>query len=112
MCCEGTRRVVRRQQLDGKRLLVLHYADGTQAELPIVDGLHLRHEDVGTDLGSVGPEAAVATAAPRAERRQPRQPRLYKTTFINPHPDREVHQIEYISKVTQSAPFLLAVTVE
>ena len=107
---QGTRWVVR----EGLPVaaFVLHYADGTQDELPIVYGLHLRHEDVGTDLGNVSPEAAVATAAPRVERRQPRQPRLYKTTLINPHPDREVHQIEYISKVTQSAPFLLAVTVE
>ncbi len=91
---------------------VLHYADGTQAELPVLYGVHLRHESVGSEGKTDCSDATLAWAGPPAEKPQPWAPRLYKATFLNPHPEREVHQIEYVSKMTQSAPFLVAVTVD
>jgi WD40 repeat protein len=91
---------------------VLRYADGTQAELPVLYGVHLRYESVGSEGKTDCSDATLAWAGPPAERPQPWHLRLYKATFLNPHPEREVQQIEYVSKVTQAAPFLVAVTVD
>ena len=38
--------------------------------------------------------------------------RLFKTAWDNPQPDIEVESIDYVSKMTDSAPFLIAITVE
>ncbi len=38
--------------------------------------------------------------------------RLFKTTWKNPRPDVQVKSIDYISKMTNCAPFLVAITVE
>ena len=38
--------------------------------------------------------------------------RLYKSTYTNPFPETEVVQIDFISAMTRSAPFLVAMTVE
>ncbi|MHC1763865.1 MAG: hypothetical protein AB9869_06090 [Verrucomicrobiia bacterium] len=38
--------------------------------------------------------------------------RLYLTSYENPHPELEVASLEYVSKFTQVAPFLIALTVE
>jgi hypothetical protein len=86
---------------------ILHYADGTQAELPILFGIHVRDEDrvKGRRVDTT------AATAPQPERTDT-APRLDKTTLENPHPERKVDRIEYASKLTQSAPFLVALTVE
>ena len=89
---------------------VLHYADGTEAELPVFYGLHV--QDTPAEGHSDSAEAAVGVTAPQAGKAHTGQPRLFKTTFLNPHPERAVHHIEYVSKLTQSAPFLVALTVE
>ena len=38
--------------------------------------------------------------------------RLYLSTYENPHPDLQVTSIDFVSKMTQAAPFLVAMTVE
>jgi hypothetical protein len=38
--------------------------------------------------------------------------RLYKTTWVNPLPETEIVSLDYVSAMTPSAPFLLAVTAE
>jgi hypothetical protein len=40
------------------------------------------------------------------------QPRLYQSTFTNPKPELEILKVEYVSKLTRSGPFLVALTVE
>jgi WD40 repeat protein len=100
--------------------LVLHYSDGAEATLPIKFGEHLRQEKAARYSGEMirtdnQPECtngAVAWLGPPPERPWDVQLRLYKTTFRNPRPTMEVDRIEYLSKVTRSAPFLVALTVE
>ena len=91
---------------------VLHYAGGARAELPVVYGEHVRQEDAGSDPRSEAAHAVVAWTGPSAETPGGWQPRLYRATFDNPHPEWEVRQIEYLSTLTQAAPFLVALTVE
>lgn len=100
--------------------LVLRYQDGAAETVPIVFGEHLRHEkarrdadgDFDIDNHPECTQGTVAWLGPAPERPGEVQLRLYKTTFPNPRPAVEVVQIEYISKVTRSAPYLVALTVE
>jgi WD40 repeat protein len=102
---QGTRWMVR-QELP-VAAFILHYSDGTQAELPILYGIHVRDEDRvrGRRVDTT------AATAPQPESTDS-APRLHKTTLLNPHPERQVNRIEYVSMLTQSAPFLVALTVE
>ena len=38
--------------------------------------------------------------------------RMFKTAFVNPHPDREVQTIDYVSGMAGSAPFMVGLTLE
>jgi hypothetical protein len=103
--------------------LVLHYADGSHQEMAIAAGDHLldwwgpiyqtgvakaEREPTapGTDLAWVGTN-------PRLIQEQSGSSlRIYRSTFANPHPDREIVSIDYVSALTDAAPFLLGLTVE
>jgi hypothetical protein len=37
---------------------------------------------------------------------------LFKSTWENPQPDVEIETLDFVSKMTQSAPFLVAITAE
>ncbi|MHC1764642.1 MAG: WD40 repeat domain-containing serine/threonine protein kinase [Verrucomicrobiia bacterium] len=95
---------------------VLHYTDGTERELPILYGQHLRVEDVNAPLqfafGPACSRAVVAWTGPPAPEQGGWQPRLYLAAFENPSPERAVEEIEYVSRLTQTAPFLVGLTVE
>jgi hypothetical protein len=36
--------------------------------------------------------------------------RLFKTTWVNPMPEKEITSMDYISTMSNAAPFLVAVT--
>lgn len=96
----------------------LHYRDGGSADLPILYGRDLRDWWVSVPLRESDP-VADATAAELAwlgpaERRSPgdSQVRLFKCTYKNPFPAREVDRITFVSSSTATGPFLVAATVE
>ena len=105
---------------------ILHYADGTQQELEIRYGQDVRAFwwSAGLDPDVVNwlylhtdprKDAAKATVAGEllpnlAHPNLPR--RLYHRSWENPRPDFEVQSIDFISRVTRSGPFLVALTVE
>jgi hypothetical protein len=91
--------------------IVLHYSDGTTAELPVIYGEHLRAVTTPTWRE---PECKLGQVAWQDSRETDTdwQPRVYKTTFANPNPGLAVSKIEYVSKLTRSGPFLLALTTE
>ena len=93
----------------------IHYADGTQAEVPIIYGEHLRQADPADtpdDTISNCPSGAVAWKSLAPASPLDWQLRLYQTTFVNPNPNLEVIGIDYVSKMTRCGPFLVALTVE
>ncbi len=103
--------------------LVLHYADGSQAEIPINAGQHVLDwwgpiyttqapmEDRTTS--DPGTELAWTGSNPWIRKTQPEDSlRIYKSTFANPQPDLEISTIDYVSTLTQAAPFLLGLTLE
>ena len=38
--------------------------------------------------------------------------RLFDTVFVNPHPEKEIQSIDYVSGMARSAPFMVALTIE
>jgi hypothetical protein len=38
--------------------------------------------------------------------------RLFKTTWVNPMPEKEIVSIDYTSAMSNSAPFLIAITAD
>jgi len=93
---------------------VWHYDTGTE-ESPVFYGQDVRHwwwrpED------AVGPTSArsrvVWTGSNPIAREQGYQLRLYLTTIENPRPQELVKSLDYVSAMSDSAPFLIALTVE
>jgi len=92
---------------------VLHYADGSQYELEIVYGRDVRdwwllfdpsRETDRAELAWTGTNPCTTEAGTSL--------RLYKRTWENPKPDVEIQSIDFVSTVTPSGPFLIAITIE
>lgn len=103
--------------------LVLHYVDGGKESLPIALGQHVLNfwgpvfvtgsrperrftTAAGTELAWVGANSDIRHLQPENSLR------LYRSTFANPRPSVRVASVEYVSKVTEAAPFLAGLTVE
>jgi beta-galactosidase len=104
-----------REVVDGTIIghYVVHYEDGSVETIPIVQGENVRdwweREDQAVTRGTV---------AWRGYNRQLRVGRsvtlrLYLAWWYNPHPDKQVDSIDFMStKTTAAAPFCVAMTVE
>ncbi len=104
------------QAPEGKAIgaLVLHYADGSQHECEIHYGRHVRHWFTDEDSRTDTDLARVAWEGPHDFAKiSPTRLRIYHAAWDNPHPDREVVSLDFVSRMnTTAAPFLVAVTVE
>lgn len=100
---------------DGEKIghYVIHYADDTTEELPIVYGEDVRDwwnvdNNQETKRGKV-----VWHDMNEASEQFGIEVRLYETTWENPHPDKTVKSIDYLADgETAAAPFCLAITAE
>lgn len=94
--------------------MILHYADGTSAEAPIVYGQHV------TDWWDNNPESApkdrATTVAWQGHNKVSKmfgtEIRVYRTPFRNPRPTSEISEISFVSANSNAASFILGVTVE
>ena len=82
---------------------VLHYADGQTRSIPLVFGRNIGNS-FGVAVGDAPTDAVAAWTG--------RNVRLYKYTACNPLPGVEITAMDFVSTVTEAAPFLVAVTVE
>ena len=93
--------------------LVLHYADGGQATVPIRYGETVRDWWFWEFERVRDPATAMAwTGNNSSARGEGASLRLYRMTWKNPRPTIRVQSIDYVSMGSKSAPFLLALTVE
>lgn len=96
--------------------LVLHYADGEQAELPVIQQVHFLDwwEWRQTAVKSTdGADTVVAWRGRNAAAEaQGATLRLFKTAFVNPYPEKRIQTLDYVSAMTNGAPFLVAITLE
>jgi WD40 repeat protein len=87
---------------------MLHYSDGSQQRIPIVYGQHLRDWTVARDAG----EPQLARVAWTGTNRVRGAIRLFEYTWPNPHPELEIQTVDFVSNLTKSTPFLVAITAE
>ena len=102
--------------------LILHYTDGSMREIEIIAGEHVF--DCWSPLFTTGVDPRCFKMAPGTERAwtgsnlfikqiwPDESLVLYKSTFENPQPDVVISNLDYVSTVTGTAPFLVGLTVE
>ena len=91
----------------------LHYRDGSSEDLRIIYGRDLRYWVASGGALAQPMEATVAWTGP-ADLTRPAEmeARLYRRTYENRFPEREVIGITFESTMTGGGPFLVALTVE
>jgi hypothetical protein len=106
----GTSGVVKENTRIGQ--YILNYTDGQIKNIPIVYGRNIR--DWWIKKGDPIPtDASIAwTGENEASRKSGYDVQLYRYSVNNPLPDIELKTIDFVSELTASAPFLVAVTVE
>ena len=93
---------------DGSKIgaYIIHLADGSQVEFPIVYGSDLRN----WSFDDKDPYQTTNTVW--SSKRNRNFYRLYASTWRNPKEDVKVTSIDFVSLDTDCAPFLLAITAE
>jgi hypothetical protein len=96
---------------DGTRVAtyVVHFADGHEETIPVVYGEDVRDWNAGGDPSNKLTRGRIVW---RAVNDAHFSVRLFETTWVNPYVGSEVASIDYISGMSEAAPFLLAITVE
>ena len=90
---------------------ILHYADGHQIEIPILDEPNVRSWEIGEMREPFSPNSCIAWRGHLLERSgDPRIAMLYRRTWDNPTPAVEIDRIDFVAK--DYYPFLLGITVE
>ena len=90
----------------------VHYMDGSEATIPVVDGEDVR--DWWSEAGRKGVTRGQVVWVGRNDAVSSRKGyiRLYLSVWENPHPERSVASVDYISTMTPAAPFCAAMSVE
>jgi WD40 repeat protein len=94
--------------------LVLHYADGETRSLDVVYGRDVRewwYDPAKADAETTGAKVVWTGLNPVANE-YGRRLRLYLNTRENPRPGFKITTLDLVSAMSNSAPFLIAVTVE
>jgi hypothetical protein len=89
---------------------VFRYADGSKESLPVVYGEDVRDWWDHDNSKAVSRGQVVWTGQNEAVKRANRGLRLYLATWENPHPEKAIDTIDYISEMTNAAPFCVAIS--
>jgi hypothetical protein len=91
---------------------VLHYTNGQTIHIPIHYQRHVEDWWIQKD-DPIPTDADIAwTGENEAARKLGYKIQLYRYTVNNPFPNEEIATIDFVSTTTESAPFLIALTVE
>ena len=92
---------------------VMHLADGSQSELPILYGkdVKARWFDARQKAELENPKPAWVSPADKVGTAG-RSLRLYQTAWQNPHPEIGVDRIDLVSEMTAAAPFVVAISLD
>jgi len=96
-------------------MYVVHYADQQQRVIPIRYGVDLRDWWHGANESTEETGRAIVVwkgTNPQVTQRGFPGVRLYLKTWDNPLPDTEITSIDFVSAMTVSAPFLIAITAD
>jgi WD40 repeat protein/serine/threonine protein kinase len=87
---------------------VIHFTDDTFEQVPVIYGEHIRDWVVKMDAGKI----SQGRVAWRGSNKFWGEVRLFLQTWENPRPDIEIKTIDFVSRMTECAPFLVAITRE
>ncbi len=87
------------------------YADGTEERIPIVYGADVRDWWRSSD-SELPIRARLAWARPNQATGPDDEVRLFSSRWTNPHPEKKVLAIDFETRNTACAPFLVALTLE
>jgi hypothetical protein len=91
---------------------VLHYVNGKTASIPIIYQRNVS-DWFYNDGDKIPTNALIAwTAENEASKKSGSKIQLYKYTVNNPFPNTEIETIDFISTMTESAPFLIAISMD
>jgi hypothetical protein len=88
---------------------IVHYADEQEQVIPIVYGEDIRDWNGNNDTSTEVTHGLVVWSAINNANLHVR---LFKTTWVNPMPEKQIVSIDYTSAMAHSAPFLIAITAE
>jgi len=92
---------------------IVHYTDGRVDEVPILYGKDVKTRLFDSRETSELDNPKVAWVSPPDQvGHAGTSLRLYQKTWKNPSPDSAVKSIDFVSNMTESAPFLVAITLE
>jgi len=93
---------------------VIHFADGRQARVPLVYGENILDGACSPDEPTIlGPTTRTVWREENAVGKSwGKEFRFYDFRWQNPHPESEIESIDCESSMTQSAPYLVAITAE
>ena len=91
---------------------VLHYADGSVLDRPLVLGRDALDWHALSVSSGVGDPTVAWTCENTNSVAEQRPIRLYVTTWENPLPEAEIARLDFVSAGRVAAPFLVAVTIE
>lgn len=86
---------------------IVHHIDGSEREIPLVAG-----EDLGDWVAYDEEDYRNATRVWKDKTPSGIPVRLYKSKWENPNPELAIKTIDYVSKMTDASPFLVAITAE
>ena len=90
----------------------VHYQDGKTEDIPIIYGTHVRDWWAAPDARPVTASEVAWKGSNRASTASRMSLQVYKTTWKNSRPDASIASLDYVSTMSPSAPFLLALTTE
>ena len=106
------------QEEDGKTVAryVVHFVDGKSNTIEVVYGRDIRNWQFWPERVAQEDGGAVPAWKGRQERWKTAWPncgvRLYKLNWTNPRPDVEIKSVDLVSTMTESSPFVIAITAE
>ena len=93
---------------------ILHFAaNSMRLEIPIIYGQHVRDWHALADEPKGGKELRIVWQGQNAiSKAQNHSLRLFLTTWQNPAPSSEIDSIDYVSSMSDPAPFLIAISTD
>ena len=92
---------------------VLHFADGQERVFPILYGVEVRDwTHLSPEDGQVERAVVAWTGTNQLNTWNRGFQQLFRLSLQNPRPEVEVESLDFVSAMTDSAPFLIALTVE
>ncbi len=91
---------------------ILYYNDGTEMVIPIRYGIEVADWWTSPSADPLDGSEVAWEGDNEASRDSEMKLRLYKTTWSNPHPGKTISALDFRSTMTDSSPFLIAISTE